>query len=290
MTDRDPYGRRRTPDERDYQSPGWEDEAAGSDPYDYQQPPRDSRRSPEPASRQPGSSNDPFLPANDPYASNRYRQPEPPYGQPTDRPGWDDQPQPTWPDRPYAPGGRRAPQQQEIADPYGQSIPPQRRPPAYDDDDYGQPDDLAVWEEEQRRGQRRPQRPPRQEFEDDYRRRPSFTMPTGLSNAVGGQDSRLLLIIIGSVLSLFAMVAVTALRTDSVGWFPIHINAAGEPTNWGSESALWRLPFTVGVMTIMNLIAGFVLGLRDRKLTWLMVVALPVLHIVAWIALILIAW
>jgi hypothetical protein len=115
-------------------------------------------------------------------------------------------------------------------------------------------------------------------------------VPSGLSSAVAGQDARLMLIMLGSVLSLLAMVAVTALRTDSVGWFPLHINAAGEATKWGSESALWRLPFTVGIITVMNLLVGFVLGLRDRKLTWLMVVSLPALHVLGWIALILIAW
>lgn len=287
MTDRDPYGRRRTPDERDYQSPAWEDEVAESDPYEYQ-PQRDPRHAPEPPQRETGGSGDPFLPANDPYASSRYRQSEPPYRQPAERGEWDDQQQPAWPDRPYAPGGRRAPQQ-DVNDPYG-APPPQRRQPVYDYDEYGQPTEIDEWEEEQRRGPRRPQRRPRPEFSDDYRRRPSFSVPSGLSAAVAGQDSRLLLIILGAVLSLFAMIATVALRTDVVGWFPLHINAAGSPTTWGSESALWRLPFTVGIITIMNLVAGFVLGLRDRKLTWLMVVSLPALHVLAWIALILIAW
>jgi len=115
-------------------------------------------------------------------------------------------------------------------------------------------------------------------------------VPAGLTSAISGQDARLLLIIVGAFLSLIAMVAVVALRADSVGWFPLHINAAGETTRWGNEAALWRLPFMDGILTVMNLVAGFVLGLRDRKLTWLMVVSLPALHLLAWIALILIAW
>ena len=283
MTDRDPYGRRRTPEDRDYQAPGWEDEGAGADPYDYD-PAHDPRRAPEQPVRRPApSSSDPFLPANDPYASSSYRQPAPPpYGQ-----GEHDE-QPVWPDRPYAPGSQRPPM--DANDPYAPP-PQQRRQPAYDYDEYGQQDELAIWEEEQRRGGRRPQRAPRPEYDDvDYRRRPTLTVPSGLSNAIAGQDSRLLLIILGTIVSLIAMVAVVALRADSVGWFPLHINAAGETTSWGTESALWRLPFLVGMLTVMNLFAGFVLGLRDRKLTWLMVVSLPALHLLAWFALILIAW
>lgn len=281
MTDRDPYGRRRIPDDRDYQNPDWEDEAAVSDPYDVQSQPEPRRQAPA-QGRRSVNPNDPFLPANDPYAGG-YRQPtQPQYGGGEQR-DWDEQP--VWPDRPFAPGEqqRRAP----ARDPYGNQ-PPRDQPP-YDYDEYGQPDELGVWEEEQRRG-RRPQRAPRPEYEDDYRRRPTLTVPSGLSNAVAGQDSRILVIVLAAILSVFAMIAVTALRTDSVGWFPLHINAAGEATEWGSESALWRLPFTVGMITIMNLIAGFVLGLRDRKLTWLMVVSLPALHLLGWIALILIAW
>ncbi|MEZ4496487.1 MAG: hypothetical protein R2845_06860 [Thermomicrobiales bacterium] len=75
MTDRDPYGRRRIPDDRDYQNPDWEDEGAAPDPYDYQ-PPQDPRRAMPPAGRQPAGAEDPFLPANDPYASSSYRQPQ----------------------------------------------------------------------------------------------------------------------------------------------------------------------------------------------------------------------
>ena len=285
MTDRDPYGRRRIPDDRDYQNPDWEDEGAAPDPYDYQ-PPQDPRRAMPPAGRQPAGADDPFLPANDPYASSSYRQPQPPPYDAPERGEWSEQP--AWPDRPYAPGGSQR-QPQPAPDPYA----PQRRqqrPPAYDYEEYPEADDIAQWEEEQRRGPRRPQRPPRDGYPEDIRRRPAVAVPSGLSNAIAGQDSRLLLIVLGSILSLLAMIAVTALRTDSVGWFPLHINAAGETTEWGSETALWRLPFTVGIITIMNLMAGFILGLRDRKLTWLMVVSLPALHLLAWIALILIAW
>jgi hypothetical protein len=287
MTDRDPYGRRRTPDDRDYQTPDWEDDASGNDPYDYQRA-RDPRRSPEQGGRSAGNPNDLYLPANDPYASSSHRQPTtPPYSQPDDRGNWSNQT--SWPDRPYAPGGGRNPQR-EIQDPYAeQPAPQQRRQPTYDYDEYGQAEELDGWEEEQRRS-RRPQRPPRADYEEDYRRRPSITVPAGLTNAIAGQDRRLLAIVLGTILSLIAMVAVVALRADAVGWFPLHINAAGEATKWGSESALWRLPFTVGMITVMNLFAGFVLGMRDRKLSWLMIVSLPALHVLGWIALILIAW
>lgn len=285
MTDRDPYGRRRTPDDRDYQSQNWEEEVAESDPYDYQ-PPRDRRRPADQPGRQQGGSNDPFLPATDPYASNAYRQPNPPYAS-SERGEWEEQP--AWPERPYASTPRSSPQT-PLSDPYAAPLPPTPRQSGYDYDPYSQQDDVAVWEEEQRRGSRRPPRPASPPYEEDYRRRPNLAVPAGVSSAISGVDSRLLLIMIGAVLSLFAMIAVVAVRADTVGSFPLHINAAGETTKWGSEGALWRLPFSVTMVTLMNLIAGFALGLRDRKMTWLMIVSLPVLHLLGWIALFLIAW
>jgi hypothetical protein len=74
------------------------------------------------------------------------------------------------------------------------------------------------------------------------------------------------------------------------GWFPLHIDASGETTRWGSESALWRLPFGLAMLTLMNVAAAFLLGLRDHRVAWLFIGSLPLIHILGWIALILIAW
>jgi ABC-type antimicrobial peptide transport system permease subunit len=116
-------------------------------------------------------------------------------------------------------------------------------------------------------------------------------VPPALSAAIANQDSRLLLIIAGAALSLAAMAAITATRVDALdAWFPLHIDASGDTTRWGSESALWRLPFGVAMLTLMNVISAFLLGLRDRRVAWLFIGSLPLIHILGWIALILIAW
>jgi hypothetical protein len=272
MTDGDPFGRRsgRKPEDRGHSQSSWDDEGIVDDPYDYP-PVRDPRRSAE--QRQPAA--DPYAPQGQypPYRQdpNAY----PPAQQPAD---WDAQQGAAWPERPYAaPQQRRSSRRQP--DPYQQR-------PDYEYGDQEAQDDLAGWEE-QRPGGRRAVRAPRAA-------RPSLprpSVPPALTAAIAGQDSRLLLVIAGAALSLAAMAAMTATRVDALpGWFPLHIDASGETTRWGSESALWRLPFGLAMLTLMNVAAAFLLGLRDHRVAWLFIGSLPLIHILGWIALILIAW
>jgi hypothetical protein len=44
------------------------------------------------------------------------------------------------------------------------------------------------------------------------------------------------------------------------------------------------------MLTLMNVAAAFLLGLRDHRVAWLFIGSLPLIHILGWIALILIAW
>ncbi len=282
MTDGDPFGRRsgRKPEDRDYSTSSWDDEGIVDDPYDYP-PARDPRRQAEP--RPPARG------AGDPYGEQGeyppYRQDRGQYP-PAQAPGnWEtgDDQAPAWPERPYAAPQQPQPRQgnRRAADPYQQR-------PDYDYPDAG--DELADWQE-QRPGGRRATRAPRAERRSERQPLPRPSVPPALTAAIANQDSRLLLIIAGSALSLAAMAAVTAMGVDALdGWFPLHIDASGETTRWGSESALWRLPFGVAMLTLMNVLTAFLLGMRDRNVAWLFVGSLPLIHILGWIALILIAW
>jgi hypothetical protein len=116
-------------------------------------------------------------------------------------------------------------------------------------------------------------------------------MPVAVSAALAGQDSRLLIVAAGSLLSLAAMAAVTANRVGAMdAWFPLHIDASGVADKWGSPSTLWRLPLGLAMLTIMNVASSILLGARDRNLSWILIGSLPLIHLIGWIALIMIGW
>ena len=78
-------------------------------------------------------------------------------------------------------------------------------------------------------------------------------MPAAVTAALAGQDSRLLLVAAGSLLSLAAMAAVTANRVGAMNaWFPLHIYEPGVADKSGSPATLWRLPLGLAMLTIMN--------------------------------------
>jgi hypothetical protein len=276
MSDGDPYGRRGSRQPNDPNVPqSWSDEPA-ADPYETP-PPRAPRRT-------TGSVNQPqSAPVyNDP---NRYppqsqsRRETDPYAQQPQQGDFDwsqtDPQGAQWPDRPYADprtGNQLTPQQQRRT---SGGYP-------YPDDDGAE--EIDDWENEQyRRGRGgRPSLP-------RISARPH--MPVAVSAALAGQDSRLMLVVAGSLLSLAAMAAVTANRVgDMSAWFPLHIDASGVADKWGSPTTLWRLPLGLAMLTIMNVASSLMLGARDRNLSWILIGSLPLLHLIGWIALIMIGW
>jgi hypothetical protein len=44
------------------------------------------------------------------------------------------------------------------------------------------------------------------------------------------------------------------------------------------------------MLTVMNIASAIVLGLREQRLAWILIGSLPLIHVIAWIALILIGW
>jgi hypothetical protein len=273
MTDGDPFGRRsgRRPDDRNYSQP-WNDEGALDDPY--VEPAPDTRRS-RPA-RQPRGGEQPYG-TQQPYPYRESESRYPAENQPGNWGRGDEQP--AWPERPYAnPEAQRSTQQ----DPYG-------RQPDYGYDDQEVIEDVDTWGEPPQRGARR-----REVVQRTRAARPPIprpTIPPAISAALAGQDSRLLLTAAGALLSLAVMAIVTVTRVDALpDWFPLHLDASGEVTKWGTNSALWRLPFGLAMLTVMNIASAIVLGLREQRLAWILIGSLPLIHVIAWIALILIGW
>jgi hypothetical protein len=44
------------------------------------------------------------------------------------------------------------------------------------------------------------------------------------------------------------------------------------------------------MLTIMNVASSILLGARDRNLSWILIGSLPLIHLIGWIALIMIGW
>lgn len=272
MSDGDPYNRRsnRQPNDQG-QAPSWADEPDYGAPYGAPSPAQPSRKpSPRSGASQP--------PAGDYVDPARYPQQPPrresdPYGGSQGGYDWPESGGAQWPERPYA-DPRAAGQQPAYPPPQSQ-----RRPPA--EYEY---EDIDDWENEQyRKGRTRPSMPKISA--------PRLHMPESVSAAVAGQDSRLLIIAAGALLSLAAMAAVTANRVSAMdGWFPLHIDAYGAADWWGSPSTLWRLPLGLAMLTIMNVTASLIVGARDRHVAWVLIGSLPLIHLIGWIALIMIGW
>ena len=58
----------------------------------------------------------------------------------------------------------------------------------------------------------------------------------------------------------------------------------------GADRTLWRLPLGLAMLTIMNVASSLLLGARDRNLSWILIGSLPLIHLIGWIALIMIGW
>ena len=80
------------------------------------------------------------------------------------------------------------------------------------------------------------------------------------------------------------MAAFGAARIEALpDWFPLHLAANGVVDQYGSPSALWRLPFGLTVLTLMNIGAAMLLRSRERFAAALFIGALALVHVVAWL-------
>lgn len=93
------------------------------------------------------------------------------------------------------------------------------------------------------------------------------------------------------LVSLVLMAATVAARQGQlVGWFPIHLNAAGTPDEWGSPSTLWRLPLMSLMVSLMAIALAWLLAKRDAFATQFILASTVLIQALCWIAVIHLAW
>ncbi len=84
--------------------------------------------------------------------------------------------------------------------------------------------------------------------------------------------------------------SIAAGSADLPDWFPIHLDAAGNPDLWGTDSVLWRIPFGAFMALIMSLVIAAFLWSRDRFAARLAITGTAAVQILAWVALIDFIW
>lgn len=77
---------------------------------------------------------------------------------------------------------------------------------------------------------------------------------------------------------------------DLPEWFPIHLDAAGNPDVWGTDAVLWRIPFGALMAMVMALIIAGFLWKRDRFAARMAIVGTAAIQVLAWVALIDFIW
>lgn len=121
---------------------------------------------------------------------------------------------------------------------------------------------------------------------DAARPRPSVSVPRPAIN-----DGPVIAIVAISLLSLVFMAAtVAAGASDLPEWFPIHLNASGDPDAWGARDTLWRIPFGVLMALIMSLVIAAVLWKRDRFAARTAIAGTALVQLIGWVALIDFIW
>ncbi|MGD9711306.1 MAG: hypothetical protein AB7V46_04470 [Thermomicrobiales bacterium] len=129
-----------------------------------------------------------------------------------------------------------------------------------------------------------PQRRPTRTREP--RNRSAITVPKPAIN-----DGAVVAVVAGSLLSIVFMVAsIAAGAGDLPEWFPIHLDAAGNPDVWGTDAVLWRIPFGALMAMVMALIIAGFLWKRDRFAARMAIVGTAAIQVLAWVALIDFIW
>lgn len=110
--------------------------------------------------------------------------------------------------------------------------------------------------------------------------------------AAAAPQTRFLASVIGiDLLSVVLMAATVAGRTSSMpDWFPIHLNAEGDPDLWGTPGSLWRIPLMAVMFTLMACAFAWFTSRRDPFAARFAIGATILLQLLCWIALINLAW
>ena len=101
-------------------------------------------------------------------------------------------------------------------------------------------------------------------------------------------------LVIGGAAALGSLVMLSVLillRSGSAGvWLPMHLDAEGTVTEYGSTSAIWRLPFFALMSTIMALGLGWWLRARESFAAQYLVVGALMVHAIIWVGTITLLW
>lgn len=100
------------------------------------------------------------------------------------------------------------------------------------------------------------------------------------------------LVLLGlAALGLAGMWAVVGLRMGALGpALELRLDAEGSPSSWGSPDTLWRLPLLATVATLMNVLVAWRAASADRFASRFMLAAALLVQVLAWLALIGLAW
>lgn len=122
------------------------------------------------------------------------------------------------------------------------------------------------------------------------RPRPSLPQPqfraVGAALARSSQDAGALAkLSAAAVASLLALTVLTAARVGSTAdWLVVRLDAGGDPSRWGTNESLWRVPLLLVFATVAGLIVAWRLRRHDAFAAQFTVVAVLLLHGFGWVA------
>ena len=88
-----------------------------------------------------------------------------------------------------------------------------------------------------------------------------------------------------AVASLLALTVLTAARVGSTAdWLVVRLDAGGDPSRWGTNESLWRVPLLLVFATVAGLIVAWRLRRHDAFAAQFTVVAVLLLHGFGWVA------
>ena len=162
--------------------------------------------------------------------------------------------------------------------------PRQVEPDPYDDDEYG--------DEDRSYGARAAGYDRRPERRQSTRAAQAQFRSVGATLANPSPEMRpLLLHGILAAASLIVLSLLIAIRSGSApAWIPLHLDAEGTPTLFGTKSAVWRLPVFALFATIMALGLGWWLRIREGFAVQFLAVGTLMIHGIVWVGVITLLW
>jgi hypothetical protein len=116
-------------------------------------------------------------------------------------------------------------------------------------------------------------------------------MPAIFASITAVQDKTIMAELGLAAFSLALMIATVLSRKGSLpAWFVTHIDASGRPDQWGTPSAIWRVPFMAAMLTLSSVLTAAFIAKRDAFAARFLVSATLLVHVLAWIALVRLLW